>query len=345
MILARGSGKYNRTYTPELWEQVNPENKTILDDFLSEYRQRKKSARTIEGYRQDARILLIHLLQKYQNRSILELTKKEFRNISLWLSEGMGGTSTDNQGRSNSRVNRLKSALNSMLTFCEEDEDYQYEQNLAKKVKGLPKDPVKTDEDDFFFTFTEFIAVREKLIEMGDLQCATLWSLSYDSAGRRNEVYQVEKAGLLAGNKTNIVIGKRKKTFPLVYLDDTREIIRQYLDERGDDDIPSLWVSKLGTEKKPVTTETLYARILKCAKILSEIRGEETNIFPHSIRHSRAEGLLNGEDDRLKDENGNNKKFTLEEIQAFLHHSDPGATQGYMKDHTEDTINNMFGIS
>ena len=27
---------YNSFYTPELWEQVNPENKRILDDFLAE---------------------------------------------------------------------------------------------------------------------------------------------------------------------------------------------------------------------------------------------------------------------------------------------------------------------
>ena len=27
---------YNRLYTPELWEQVNSENKELLDDFLIE---------------------------------------------------------------------------------------------------------------------------------------------------------------------------------------------------------------------------------------------------------------------------------------------------------------------
>lgn len=40
--MARGR-IYNNFYTPELWEQVNKENKRILDDFLAEYRQRKKS--------------------------------------------------------------------------------------------------------------------------------------------------------------------------------------------------------------------------------------------------------------------------------------------------------------
>lgn len=342
--MGRGSGVYNRTYSPELWEKVNPENKAILDDFLLEYKQRKKSKRTIDGYYQDLRIVLIHLLEKYKNKSILELSKKDFRNISLWLSEGMGGGSGDSQGRSNSRVNRMKSALNSMLTYVEEDDSYDYDVNLAKKIKGLPKNPVKTDEDDFFFTYEEFVKVRDVLVDSGDLQGAVLWSVFYDSGARRNEVYQVEKHGLLDGNKTNIVTGKRGKKFPLVYLNDTKELIRKYLEERGEDDIDSLWITKIGSEKKQVQMESLYTRILKCSSILSKIRGEETNLFPHSIRHSRAECLINGQDDRLKDENGDNRKYTLDEIRVFLHHESADTTQSYLKDHSEDTINSMFGF-
>ena len=37
------------------------------------------------------------------------------------------------------RTNRLKSAINSLLTFCEDDDDYDYEINYAKKVHGIPK--------------------------------------------------------------------------------------------------------------------------------------------------------------------------------------------------------------
>ena len=40
--MARSRGVYNRIYTPEKWERVNPENKSILQDFLAEYKQQKK---------------------------------------------------------------------------------------------------------------------------------------------------------------------------------------------------------------------------------------------------------------------------------------------------------------
>lgn len=334
--MARSRGVYNRTYTPELWEQVSKENKDILDDFILEYKQRKKSKGTIDGYYQDLRIILIHILQKYNNRSILEMTKKDFRNISIWLS--------DESDLSPNRINRMKSAMNSMLTFCEDDDSYDYEVNQSKKVVGLPRERVKTNDDDFFFTYNEFIQVREKLLGMGDLQVAVLWSIAFDSAGRRNEVYQIEKHGLLESNKTNIVRGKRGKMFSLVYLDDTKELIRRYLDERGEDDIDSLWIDKSLQKKEPVNKDALYTRILKCAKILSEIRGEECNIFFHSCRHSRVECLLNGEDDRLKNPDDTNRKYTLDEVKLLCHHEDISTTSSYARDHTEDQINDMFGF-
>lgn len=335
--MARGR-VYNNFYTPELWEQVNKENKRILDDFLSEYKQRKKSKGTISGYQNDLRIIFIYVLKELNNRRILDLNKKDFRGLSLYF--------TENCNMSPARVNRLKSAVNSMLTFCEEDDDYDYDINYAKKVKGIPRERVKDDEDDFFFTFEEFIKVRDILLELGKLQYAVLWSLGFDSAGRKNELFQVEKAGLINSNKTNIVVGKRGKKFPLVYLDDTKELIRQYLEERGDDDIPSLWIKGYGENKQPlVDASALYDRIVAISKILSKVRGEECHIFTHTMRHSRLECLAQGTDTRLIDENGNPRKYPLEQVQVFAHHSDISTTQSYLKDHSEDTINQMFGIN
>lgn len=327
---------YNNFYTPELWEQVNKENKRIIDDFLAEYKQRKKSKGTIDGYFNDLRIIMIYILKELDNRCVLELNKKDFRGLSLYF--------TEECGMSPARTNRLKSAINSLLTFCEEDDDYEYEINMAKKVKGIPRERVKDNEDNFFFTFEEFIKVRDILVERGRLQDAVLWSIGFDSAGRRNELFQIEKHGLLDGNKTNIVVGKRGKKFYLVYLDDTKELIRQYLEERGDDNINSLWIKGTGENKQPITGDALYDRVCSISKILSEVRGEQCNIFPHTMRHSRLECLAQGTDTRLVDENGNPQKYPLEQVQVFAHHSDVSTTQGYLKDHSSELIDEMFGF-
>ena len=335
--MAKRGRVYNNFYTDELWEQVNPENKMILKDFIAEYKQRKKAKTTIDGYTYDLKIIFIYILQHHDNKSVLEMNKKDFRGMSIYFS--------DECGLSSSRVNRLKSSINSMLTFCEEDDDYEYEVNYSKKVAGLPRERVRDNEDNFFFTFDEFMKVRNILIEKGKLQDAVLWSIGFDSAGRKNELYQIEKHGLIDGNKTNIVIGKRGKKFNLVYLDDTKELIRQYLEKRGDDDIDSLWYKHLDGKKVPVTSEFIYSRICSISKILSDVRGEDCNIFPHTMRHSRLECLAQGTDTRLVDSDGNPIKYPLEKVQIFAHHSDVSTTQSYLKDHSDDTINEMFGFS
>jgi integrase/recombinase XerD len=333
--LARGR-VYNSIFNEEEWKLVNPENKAMMEDFLEEYRQRQKKATTIAQYRNDLRLVFIYVYRKLLNRSILELNKKDFRRFSLYL--------TDELGVSNARANRLMSAVRSLLTYIEDDDDYSYDNNIAKKVKGLPKEAVRTNEDDFFLTFDQIMKLREELIKRDRLQDAVLLMVFFDSGGRRNEVFQVLKHGLLEGNRTNVVIGKRGKKFSLVYLNDTKELIKQYLEDRGDDDIDSLWISGKGENKKPITYNAIYDRVVSISKVLSDIEGKEIDFFPHSLRHSRIECLLQGQDLRLLDENGKSKKYTLEQVQKMVNHSDPKTTQDYAKDHTDDVVDDMFGF-
>jgi site-specific recombinase XerD len=329
---------YNRIFDEQEWKEVNQNNKYAMEDFLEEYKQRKIKDSTIKQYFHDLRIVLLYIKRKLNNRDIFDLNKKDFRRFSLWLS--------DELKVSNARANRVMSAVRSLLTYCEDDDDYDYENNVAKKVKGLPREPVRTNEDDFFLSFEQVMKLREELLNRGRLQDAVLLMLFFDSGGRRNEVFQIIKNGILDGNKTNIVTGKRGKTFPLVYLNDTRDLIANYLKERGEDSIDSLWIMGKGENKRPVTYEALYDRVVAMSKILSEIEGKKIEFFPHSFRHSRCECLLQGHDARIIDKNtGLPKKFTLEEVQLFLHHSDPKTTQSYAKDHTEEIINNMFDFS
>lgn len=280
------------------------------------------------------RIVFIYILEYKDNKCVLDLKKKDFRSLSLYL--------TDTCNMSSSRANRIKSAINSMLSFCEEDDDYDI--NYAKKVKGIPKQRVREDEDDFFFSYDEFIKVRDTLVEQDRLADAVLWSIGFDSAGRKNELFQIKKQDLENSNKTNIVVGKRGKKFPLVYLDDTKDLIKNYLLFRGEDDIESLWYKEINGIKSPVTSEWIYYRICSISDVLSSIRGEKCDIFPHTMRHSRAECLLQGQDDRLKNDDGTNRKYSLDEVMVFMHHNDVSTTQSYAKNHDEDTIDNMFGF-
>ena len=195
---------YNRIYTKEKWEQVNKYNKNLMEDYLMELKSQKKSQGTIDQYRNDLRIMFIYILEELNNKEIYKLKKKHFRNYLMWLSD---------KGMSNARVNRLMSALRSMLTYASDEEDYEdeLEINYAQKVRGLQKEKVR---EIIFLTDEEIEYIYSRLIEKGKYQQALLCALMYDSAGRRNECFGVEKDFVEKDpNFTNVVIGKRNKKF------------------------------------------------------------------------------------------------------------------------------------
>ena len=326
--MARGT-VYNRVYNEEDWKLVSKENKNIMEDFLEEYRQQKKKQSTLDQYRNDIRIVLIYILKELNNKCLLELTKKDFRRFNLWLQD---------KGMSSARVNRMMSAVRSMLTFCEDDDDYDYDQNVARKVKGLAKEPVR---DIQFLTDEHISLLREELKNRKDYVKMLLLDLAYDSAGRRNELYQVKKEGLLDKNNTNIVIGKRGKKFPLIYFSRTKESLKLYLDERGEDDIESLWV--VGKkEKREVSYQTLYEWFVYMADLLHELIGEDIPFGPHSLRHSSLENLSNGTHYLLKELGV--EKLELEQLKVYAHHSDISTTSSYLRDNSNDLQESTFRI-
>src|SRR5690625_3023966 len=175
---------YNRIFDEEEWKLVNPDNIDIMEDFLEEYTQRRMKPSTIKQYRYDLRIVFLYIKRKLKNRSILELTRKDFRRFSIWLRNDLGV--------SNARANRLMSVVRSLLTFVEDDDDYDYENNVARRVKGLPKEAVRVDEDDFYISFDQIMRLKDELIKRDRLQHALLLMMFFDSGARRNEVFQVE---------------------------------------------------------------------------------------------------------------------------------------------------------
>ena len=322
---------YNKIYYPELWEQVNQENKDLLDDFLIELKSRKKKKSTIDQYFNDGRIIFIYILKEMKNKSILELNKKNFRNMSLWM--------IDNMGVSNSRANRLMSMVRSMLDFAEEDDDYDYDANFAKKVKGLPKEGVR---EIYFLKDETILLLREELRKREDYQKMLLLDLAYDSAGRRNELAQVLKDGLLNKSNTNIVIGKRGKKFPLIYFSRTKESLRLWLNQRGEDNIDSLWCIKKSNGKKTASYDTLYDWFVAMSNILKELTGEDIPFNPHSFRHSSLENMKNGTHYALKEIG--KEKMELNELMIYAHHSDVSTTNSYLKNDENDLILQAFGI-
>ena len=321
---------YNKIFDEEKWKQVNQENKTIMEDFLLEYKARKMKEYTLKQYKNDCRIILLFVLDNCDNRPLTELRKKDFRNLSLWLS--------DTLEVSNARTNRLMSCCRSMLTYVEEDDDYDYDNNLAAKVKGLPKEHVR---DIVFLDDSVILELVDKLMEKKDYKKATLVALLYDCGSRKNEIAQVEKESFYdeSKNLTNKLIGKRGKIYRAVYHSLTKKCVKKYLEERGKDDVKELFITEGGF---PARAEVLYDWIISLRPIVEEITGKESKITVHTFRHSFIQNLSDGTHYLCREQNLG--KVPLDKIKLLVNHSDISTTDSYRKDTSLEEIGELFGI-
>lgn len=325
---------YNNFFDKEIYDKVNPDNKSLLDDYMLELKQNKKSNLTIYQYKNDIRIAFIFIYKKLENRNVLELSKKDFRGYSLYLSEECGVSSA--------RHNRLLSALRSLLTFAENEDEYEYENNVAKKVKGLGSEPVR---EIFFLTDEQIMKLKNELIKRKDYQKATLLMLAYDSAGRKHELAQCNKFSFLdvSKNNTNKVIGKRRKSFCLVYFSGTKECAKLWLEQRGEDNIDSMWVVGNGENKKSADDDNIYNWFMSMRDLLSEIEGKEMNFNVHSLRHSCLQNLSENSHYVCK-ELGMTNGFPIEKLKLIANHENIDTTQHYLKDTSVDELAQMFNI-
>jgi len=323
---------YNNFFDIEIWEKVLPANKELLEDYLLELKQNQKSDGIIYQYKRDLMGLMVYIYRKLDNRNILELSKRDFRSYSLYLNIECG--------LANASHNRRLSSLRSLLSFAEEEDDtYDYDVNAARKVKSLPKQSVR---EIYYLSDDQILMLRDALMKRGDYQKATLLMLAYDSAGRKNELSQVEKHCFFDTTKssTNKVVGKRKKVFRLIYFSGTKECANKWLSDRGEDDVDSLWL----VHGKLVPSSMLYDWFMDMRDVLYEISGKYIEFNVHSMRHACLQNFSDGTHYVLK-ELGMTEGFPIEKLKLLAQHSDISTTQSYLKDNSLDELQNMFGIT
>ena len=322
----------NNLYSNEVYEKVNKESKLVLEDYILELKAKGRAVTTIEQYVFDIRMYLCYICENANNKSILELKKRDFRNFFLMLQE---------TGKSSARINRVQSSLRNLLEFVVDDEDeYEdYYQNPMKKIKSIEKNPTR---EIVFLEDKEIDYLLNYLIEHNKIQKALYVSLSYDSAGRRNEIIQVEKYSFLDDEKstTNEVVGKRSKKFTLMYSNRTKEIAKKWLEERGEDDIDSLWVSYYNGEARPLRYETLYAWAISFRSILESEYDKDLPLNPHSFRHSSLENYENGTHHTLK--YLGEDRLDINTLRILANHNDISITQSYLKDKDSEVLNDLF---
>ena len=300
--------------------EVSTYNKNLIKDFLTEKRAQGRAKGTIEQYHWDLRIVSYMIYKHFDNKHLIDLTRKDIRNLTIVFQE---------MGMSNSRINGILSALRSALEYCADDDDYDYEFNVGSRVKGLPKMPVRTIT---FLSDDQIEWLLDELLKKEQYLMGTYLALSYYSAARKNEVYQVKKEGLEQQYFTNVVRGKRSKSFRLYYNDRVRNFIRLYMEQRGRDTIPDLFVKLYKNGRRQTVNKSTFNYWCNVfSRMLSEKEGKPFKINPHCFRHSRLDNLkLQG--------------VPLEKLKSLAHHSDISTTEAYLKDRSEEDIADIFNM-
>jgi integrase/recombinase XerD len=324
---------YNKTFDELIWVQVNPQSKELLDDFILDMKARKLSPITIRQYEQDLRGFLCHLYRVYSNRFVLELTRKDLMRYALCLVE--------ERRLSNSRRNGLMACLRSMLEYAEMDDDWEYEINASRLIKSLQKEPVRPI---IFLTDEQVMDLFHRLMVAQEYQKATLLMLSYESAGRRAELAQVEKFSFLdpAKNNTNTVVGKGRKKFSLIYFDTTRQAALKWLEQRGEDDISDLFIAgETGARHEATPMDVYY--MFKSMRTLLDLPGDdELEFATHAMRHSSLTNYRDGTHNVCRQLGRSG--FALDQVQLIAHHDSADTTLSYLPDMSTQELEAMFGI-
>ncbi len=323
---------YNRIYSKEKWDKVNEFNKNLLDDYILQIRAEGKTEGSIKQYYNDARIILIYIMEQHKNKDLCKLTRKSFRNFILWMQDN---------GLSPARINRLLVTSRNMLNFGGDDDDYAEDFEECKinptRIKGMAKEERR---EIVFLEDKEIMVIYDYLIKNKKYSQALLCALMYDSSCRRNEAFQVKRDSIsLDSNITkNEVIGKRRKKFKLLYNDLTKEAYK-LLEESREDDSNDLWMTSTG---QPAAYETLYNWVISWRIILENETGVYKEFNPHSFRHSSLTNLKDGTHYIAKNLN---KKFGLQELKLLAHHEDISTTDSYIKNDDEDKLMEAFNLS
>lgn len=129
--------KMNSITSPELWAQVNPENRQLLTDFLDYLRSVQRSETTIRGYENDIQIAFVWCLEHNNNTYFVNWTKRNIVAYQNWL--------LNNNENSPARIRRLKAALSSLSNYISNvlDDEYPNFRNIVNKVENPVNRPVR----------------------------------------------------------------------------------------------------------------------------------------------------------------------------------------------------------
>lgn len=296
------NAKRSEEITDEEWAKVCDFNRDMVQEYLEN--QAELSAKTKPVYESGLRIFFVWVKDHLKNKECIDIKKKEFVKYLNWLT---------NRGLSDSGIKFKKSCVSSFCNYIMMmyEEEYPTFRNFTQGLKVVKTGYVR---EKIPLTPEEYVHLCEVLEEREEWQKLAYIVFTYSTGCRRAESRQLLKEVIdYEPKEKEITIvdedGKEVKTTSKYYFthtirckgasvvgkprklkfsEDAMHWLKKWIEERGDDDCPYMFVVKL----KDGTTRQVGEGIFNDwgTNCFSKIVGRR--FHPHLLRESRATNLV-----------------------------------------------------
>lgn len=326
--------------TNEEWMQCNEYNRNIVEEFLMNSPQ--LSEKTKIAYRSNLMIWFNWVRQYLSNKPQYQIKSIEFMRYQNWL------ISLDHSSSDISNKRAAVSTLNNYIALYY-SEDFPTFKNFI--VKGMPKPEKSFVNEKNPPTKEEFLKIVEEMKQRNDWQKVAYLLYTYDTGCRRAEslqllkevvsydpiikerkffnedgTFEIKTVKYYQSNATRCKgRGRTGKVRKLSFTEDTMDAIKKWLEIRGDDDCPYVFISKQNGEIKQLSSAALNKW---ATNTFSPILGRR--FHPHILREAKATISVV--------EEGKN----ISSVQHLLGHESSSTTEIYVIADLDDEIDELF---
>jgi integrase/recombinase XerD len=262
------------------------ENEKLLEMFFNKMRLKGLSENTIKGYRFN----LNHFFEKV-NKPYNEVT---WPDVNLYFLEMVDKKKPKSIAR---EIAAIKSFYRWLMHDDFLDKDPTLKLETPKLGKSLPK-------------FLDDAEVEQYFSVIKSKRDRTLIFLLYCTGMRLNELFQLNRDDIQWNEKRIIVHGKGSKDRVVLFNDEMKVMLKDYLDNRQDTN-QALFINR--------NNERLGKRqIEKMVSSYGKLAGLKKKVTPHSWRHTLFTKLLRN-------------KVPLKEISTLAGHSSTSVTEIYAR--------------
>lgn len=288
--------------TDTQWAEVNEFNRFIVEDFI--LNSTEKSKQTLKAYESNLKIWFIWVKDNLNNKSQIDIKPLEFKRFINWMI---------NRGCSSADCNNKRAAISSLNNYIEVyygDEYKTFRNFINKSIQRPPKSFVHEKQPLTIEEFNHLIAV---LTEKQEWQKIAYLKFTLETGCRRAESAQLLKDivnaepviktreikhedGTVEQQEikfytTHTIRCKGRGTVGKVrkfrFGQDTMDAIVKWLEVRGEDDCPYMFITKYKGEIKQVGENTFNSW---SNSVFEPIIGRR--FHPHLLRESRATQMV-----------------------------------------------------